>query len=141
MDLEQIENQYHLFWGDLAFWFPDGLMNIDLNVLSNLDLLNHFHLGESSLPYTFSILETVEKITLFNEKFVIWIVPYRSDLSPVTYVLVTRFSGQLLHPEVVFSAAGVYNSSRLVLRILEKLLHEVEETEMELKKLNKHPLL
>ena len=31
--------------------------------------------------------------------------------------------------ELVFSAAGVYNSSRMVLKVLERFLEEIQETE------------
>ena len=43
--------------------------------------------------------------------------------------------------EIAFSTSGVYNSSRLVLRVLEKYLQEIQETEDTLKSLkNTTPL-
>lgn len=121
---------------DLPRFTPDGIVDVDLALLHELDLLNAVEEveEEESLSQSFFVIESTEKLTLFNQKFVVWIVPKVIDQIPTTYTLVALNATEKLHLEMVFSTAGVYNHSNLVLRILEKFLQQIEENEDEIYK-------
>jgi len=130
-NLPQLEEQYLKYTKDIQEWLPEGVIDININILHNLNLLN-YHMSDKkshSLTRYFQVIESFEKITLINEQFVIWIVPEKINDTPITYVLIALNAEQQLQLEIAFSTWGIYNSSRLVLRVLEKFLHEIQETE------------
>ncbi|MCE5319297.1 MAG: hypothetical protein LLG04_18275 [Parachlamydia sp.] len=120
-------------------WIPEGITHVDLHTLQQLGLLD---LGrkstkESALTRYFHVIESNEKITLVNEQFIIWIVPEKVHKSAVTYTFIALNHPQQPHLEVAFSSSGIYNSSRLVLRVLEKYLQDIEDTESTIQKFTK----
>lgn len=133
-DLSTIDEYYKKFIKDLHFWIPEGIYFVNLELLHHFDLL-HFqpigiHRKDPLMTRYFHIFETPEKITLINDEFVVWIVPDRMDQTPLTHVLIALNSEEgELQLEVAFIATGVYNTSRLVLKVLEKFLIEIQETE------------
>lgn len=138
-DLSLLESCFEEYSRNLNEHAPDGIIEVDVFLLQRLGLLNWEEEGSpspTSLTQHFQILESPSKITLINSDFVIWIVPELVNDEPKTFTLVAV--NQSPHPvlELVFCNSGVYNSSRLVLRILERLLHEVKENEELLKTLN-----
>lgn len=134
MNLSELEASFQMYSQDLSRWIPDGIQEIDLRVLQRLGLLNitSDQSSDSLLTRYFQVVETPEKITLFNDNFVIWIVPDVVDHIPTTFALVALREEDDLEMELAFSTTGVYNTSRMVLRILEKMLAEVQDTENEL---------
>lgn len=138
----QLEDRYQEFIGNLNRWVPDGIEVVDLSYLKQYDLLkeaNHC-LSNVELPIThyFHVIETSEKITLFNDQFVVWIVPQLLDGASVTYTLIALIDQGAPRLEKLFCTRGVYNSSRIVLRLLEKILDEIQETEDLLFRMNHH---
>lgn len=130
-NIEKIEEYYKLYSADISRWLPEGIIDVDISLLQNFGILN-YHSAEKeyqSLTRYFHLLEAPEKITLVNEQFIVWIVPEKVDNRAVTYTLIAL--NQHNHPrlEIAFSTTGIYNSSRLVLRVLEKFLHEIQENE------------
>ena len=72
----EIENLFNKYIGNLADWAHDGLINVDLKLLYELGLLDNFDdINEDSddLTQYFHVIESAEKVTLFNEQFIIWI--------------------------------------------------------------------
>lgn len=133
-NLPIIEDSFNKYIKDLNQWAPDGIIDVNLELLHKMDLLD-FYPGrkkkdEDAITRYFHVIESVEKITLINEEYVIWIVPDNKSGKPITYTLVA-----LSHPkegiqlELVFATAGVYNNSWLVLKVLEKFLIEIQENE------------
>ncbi len=110
---------------------PDGIIDVDLKLLQKFDLLREeVQLSPTqSLTQFFHVIESQEKITLFNDQFVIWIVPEKINEIPTTLVLIAIHQDAKLHLEMAFSISGIYNTSRLVLRVLEKYLMEIQENE------------
>lgn len=137
--INQLEENYNMYISNISKWLPEGLIAVDIALLSHLNLLHSFNEPDmgihTNIARNFQVVETPEKITLFNSEFVVWIIPQREHKMPVTHVLIALEKGKNLHLELAFSAAGVYNSSRLVLRVLEKMLQEIQETENALQKL------
>lgn len=139
-NLTLIEESYKKFSKDLNFWLHDGMFYINLELLHHFDLLHFLPSSdrkEQPLPGFFHIIESPDKITLINDQFIVWIAPDRSGLYPVTYTLIALNRGEQEEPhlEAGFIASGVYNSSRLVLKTLEKFLLEIQENEQTLSKI------
>lgn len=136
-----LEEYYKKYIKDLYSWIPEGIYFINLELLHHFDLLHFQPNAEYKDPILtryFHIIESPEKITLLNDEFIVWIMPDKVDHTPLTYTLIALNRGEeepLL--EAAFIAGGVYNSSKLVLKILEKFLIEIQETENTLSKFEK----
>ena len=134
-----LDEFYNKFMQDILYWLPEGVIEVDLALLHRLGLLKYHssHQEKFNLTRYFHVVESPDKITLMNDLFVIWIVPEKIDNVPTTYTLIALNHPEGPQLETAFSTWGIYNSSRLVLRILEKLLYEIQETEELLSALKK----
>jgi len=121
---------YEKFVDDLTRGYTDGVEYVNLDFLYRCELLNFQALKKNSLTYFFQIIEDNEKVTLFNDQFAVWITPKRINSIPSTFVIVAVADHDMLRFEVAFSASGVYNSSSLVLQVLEYYLKEIQETQV-----------
>lgn len=129
-NIQVLEQCYKEYTKNLTEWIPDGVISVNLELLHRLDLLDQNTVDLSlGLTHYFQVIETFEKITLVNEKFVIWIVPELQNNQLVTFTLIALNSEKGPRLELAFSTSGVYNSSKLVLRVLEKFLLEIQENE------------
>lgn len=138
-DPEYLDAFYKKYMGDLTHWLPEGVIEVDLALLHRLGLLKYHPEDKMNFSLTryFNVMESAEKITLTNDQFVIWISPEKIEDVPVTYTLIALNLPEGPQLEMAFTTWGIYNSSRLVLRILEKFLHEIQETEDTLSSLKK----
>lgn len=138
-DLSQIEEYYQDYTKNINKWIPEGMTQVDLRLLHHMGLLELSRKSEkeSALTRYFHVIESNEKITLVNEQFIIWIVPEKVNRMAITYTFIALNHSEEPHLEVAFASSGIYNSSRLVLRVLEKYLQEIEETEATLQNYNK----
>ena len=129
-----LEVDYQKYMEDLPQYAPDGVVEVDLSLLHEFKLLDceETEDHDDDLTHSFYVIESPEKLTLFNQKFVIWIVPQVIDEVPTTYTLIALNSDEKTQLEMIFSTKGVYNHSSLVLRILEKFLEQIEENESEI---------
>ena len=128
----QIEETYKEFIGNLPNWAHDGVTSIDLKFLHEQGLLPSViqDQGDSDdLTQYFHVIESVEKVTLFNEQFIVWIIPKMEEEQPLTYVLIALNHPEKAHLEIVFATYGVYNTPRYVLRVLQHYLIDMLETE------------
>ena len=130
-DITQLDDCYNRYIKNVAGWIPEGFIDVNLKLLQRFDLLDYHRKEkkEPALTRYFHVVETAEKITLINEQFVVWIVPDKVNNLPVTYALIALNHPNQPHLELAFSAAGVFNTSRLVLRVLDVFLQEIQETE------------
>lgn len=138
-DISELDQCYKRYITNIQEWIPEGVISVDLRLLQHFDLL-HYHRKDSkdrALTRYFHVIETSEKITLVNDQFVIWIVPEKVNKIPITFTLIALNLEEGPRLEMAFSASGIYNSSRLVLRVLEKYLQEIQETEELLSKYQK----
>lgn len=135
-----LESRFQSYITDLNSWVPDGVLDVDLHLLHSLDLLTNWNEEEeeSALTHFFHVIETSEKLTLFNEQFVAWIVPYTLDQEAVTLTLLASLNEESLHLELAFMTSGVYNNSQTVLKVLERFIQEVQETESVLADIKGH---
>ncbi len=135
----QLEEHYKKYTEDLAKWAPDGIVKIDLSFLQNLNLLHCNELemedAEQELTQMFNIIESPDKISLYNDEFVIWIVPDLVENVPVTFALIAQQHDDNLQLEMVLSIEGPYNTPRLVLKILQKLLQDIQDNDKAINRL------
>lgn len=130
--MADLEAAYQKYTADLTHWLPDGLQEVDLALLQRLDVLGSLEDGvspEGDITQYFHVVESPEKITLFNDRFVVWIVPELVEGKPVTYCLIGLNHPDSTKLEIGFAASGVYNTSKMVLRILEHFLKDIRDTE------------
>jgi len=129
----QLEESYNEFMKDISHWIPDGIIDIDLKLLDEMRLLNQKELemdeNQDHFPHYFHVIETPDKVTLFNHQFAVWIAPQVINDVPCTLTLVALMHAEKPHLELGFATSGVYNTPKFVLRILRFFLSEVIDTE------------
>src|SRR3989338_3977807 len=137
----QIEESYKEFTGNLPQWAHDGVIQINLNFLHDQGLLNALQEDEEDpddLTQYFHVIESIEKVTLFNDQFIVWIIPKMEGEQPMTYVLIALNQIDKAHLEIVFTTHGVYNTPRYVLKVLQHFLADMLETEATLTSFEKN---
>lgn len=128
----QIEQSYKDFMGNLPGCAHDGVLSINLGFLYDQGLLGSLTASDDEtedLTQYFHVIESPEKVTLFNEHFIVWIVPKMEEEQPVTFVLIANHQEDKANLEIVFTTYGVYNSPRYVLKVLQHFLSDMLETE------------
>lgn len=136
----KLEESFQDFTENFQKWLPDGIIEVDLKLLHELGLLNKEELSqdkEDNLMHYFHVLETPDKVTLFNEQFAIWIVPESKEDNPTTLTFIALLQKELPHLEIVFSTGGVYNTPKHILGVLQHFLSEVVDTEKLISSINK----
>ena len=133
---EKLDEYYLKFIKDPTYWVQDDTININLELLKDWGLLNQTEDEEALLqdqfPFYFHVLENNSKVTLFNNQFIIWIVPSVSDENPFTTVMIALIKNEDLKLEIVYNTKGVYNTPKYILKTLRHFLTEVIETEEEI---------
>ncbi len=128
----QIENLYKEYTENLSQIAHDGVVTVDLSLLHELNLLENADQikdDPEDLTQYFHVIESSEKVTLFNEQFVVWIVPKNEQDNPLTYVLISLINNEKNSLEIVFTTSGVYNTPKYVLKVLQYYLLDMLETE------------
>ncbi|MBI5346157.1 MAG: hypothetical protein HZB76_03340 [Chlamydiae bacterium] len=136
----EIENLYKQYAENLSQLAHDGITSVDLPLLHELNLLNeHDQIKDDpdDLTQYFHVIETAEKVTLFNEQFLVWILPKTEQDNPITYVMIALNAGGKTSLEVVFTTSGVYNTPRYVLKVLQYYLIDMLETQATLSAMEK----
>ena len=136
----QIEEAYKSFINNLPESIHDGILSIDLHFLHETGLLKHLQDSQDDaddLTQYFHVIETPEKVTLFNEQFIVWILPKMNGEQPITLVLIALNHADKPHLEIVFATSGVYNTPKFILKVLEHFLTEVIDTEAIISSMNR----
>jgi hypothetical protein len=138
----QIEEAYKEFTQDLSKWVHDGIQEIDLPFLHDRNLLltlqDESDEPSDDLTQFFHVIESVEKVTLYNDQFIVWIIPKMEDEQPMTCVMIALNQQDRAQLEVVFTTNGVYNTPRYVLKVLQYYLEDMLETEATLTSFEKN---
>ncbi|MCH9616973.1 MAG: hypothetical protein SP4CHLAM5_05600 [Chlamydiia bacterium] len=133
---EKLEQYYDKFLEDPTYWVQDGIVDVNLEMLKDWGLLNQTEEEEKLLqdqfPFYFHVLENNAKVTLFNNQFIVWIVPDVVDENPCTSVMIALIKEDDLKLEIVYKTHGVYNTPKYVLKTLRHFLTEVIDTEEEI---------
>lgn len=138
---QKLEKYYKEFTKNLNKNLQDGVTEISLDLLKKLGLLEQSEEEEkeqqTQFPFYFHVIENKEKVTLFNNQFVVWIIPKVVDEVPTTLTLISLVRQDKLHLEMAFTTSGVYNSPKYVLKVLRHFLSEVIDTEEEIASISK----
>ncbi len=132
MTPNEMEEAYKEFTTNFKKWAPDGIIEIDLEALCDMGLLNRDDFDEEEpddVTQFFHVTETPDKITLHNEKFAIWIVPKMINEMPTTHTYISQLHKNVPHLELVYVTAGVYNTPKFILKVLQYFLIEVIDTD------------
>lgn len=120
---------------------PDGILDINVKSLHALHLLTEESPASGSTPAT--LLQAIEsggKITLYNEKFALWIAPQRNADPASTIVFIATRSEDMIKPEIAFRTTGIHNRSKTILKLIDRFLLDIQETESLISKLEHNPL-
>ena len=120
------------FTQNFSKWLPDGVIQINLQVLHELGILTSFYLDKATadnLSQHFHVIETDDKVTLYNEQFAVWIVPQNTQEGSSTTAMIALLQNHKPHLEIVYTTSGVYNTPRYILKILQHFLTEVLDNE------------
>lgn len=133
-NIDLVEEFYQKSIKDVELMIPEGIYFVNLELLHHFDLLHFQPTGEYRDPLMagyFQVIESQEKITLINNEFIVWIIPNKVDqAASFTYILIAlNKEDQDPQLEAAIISSGIYNTSKLVLKILEKFLIEIQETE------------
>ncbi|MDN3507147.1 MAG: hypothetical protein P0S96_07960 [Simkaniaceae bacterium] len=132
MTPNEMEDAYAEFTTNFKKWAPDGIIEINLETLCEMGLLNKDDFDEEEpddVTQYFHVTETPDKITLHNEKFAIWIVPEMVNDIPTTHTYISQLNKKKPHLELVYATAGVYNTPKFILKVLQHFLIDVIDTE------------
>lgn len=137
IDEDLLDFYYKTFTSNINRWLPEGFTEIDLALLHKYQM---FDFSEEEKPsrnitHFFHMIESDDKLTLFNDQFIIWIVPDIEEDMPTTFTLIAIRQGDQLHLEIGFKTKGVYNTSHFLLNFLELFLAEIQENEETLNRL------
>jgi hypothetical protein len=136
----QIEEAFQGFVSNLPEYVHDEVIQVNLAFLHELGLLNSLkeeRTESDDFTQCFHVIESAEKVTLFNEQFAVWIIPRMEGDIPTTFVLIAFSHQGKMRLEVIFATNGVYNTPRYVLKILQHFLVDVLDTEATLTSLDK----
>jgi hypothetical protein len=128
----QLEEIFRKYSEDIAKWAHDGILDVNLALLNEcglIDKMNEEIDDTDDITQYFHVIESMEKVTLFNEQFAIWIIPKMDLENPTTYVLIALIQKSNTNLELVFQTTGVYNTPRYVLKVLQHFLVDMLETE------------
>ncbi len=131
-DPKVLEDHFQNFIKNLPAYLPDGISPVDIRLIEELGLLTVDALEkdkEDPLNNYFHVLETADKITLYNDLFSIWIVPHNSDTSSKTFIFIGLLQQNKPHLEMAFYTDGVFNTPRYIMKILQHYLAEVQDVE------------
>lgn len=130
VNLDQLEAFFEYLSFHTVEALPDGVHDVSIKTLHNLRLLSDDTPGEAlPVAHFLQAIESESKITLFNDHFVLWIVPNNELTPPATTTFIAKRSTDSLKPEMAFKTTGIYNRSKTILRLIERYLTEIQETD------------
>lgn len=133
---EHIESKFKQLLEELPHWIDNENTSVDLRTLEENNLILISEQEEKDIqknfPFYFHVIETDDKVTLFNEQFIVWILPRVVDGRPETLTIISMLYGDKPQIQLLLSHEGVYNNSRFILRALRYFLVETIQTEKEL---------
>jgi hypothetical protein len=138
--------QLDAFFNDLSQHtldlLPDGILDINVKSLHALHLLSENATApHGSIPAS-NLLQAIEsggKITLYNEKFALWIAPQGNADPSSTIVFIARRADDDLKPEIAFRTSGIHNRSKTILKLIDRFILDIQETESVIARLDQDP--
>jgi hypothetical protein len=140
ISIEQLDAFFEYLLSHTSELLPDGILEINLKTLHSLHLLSDENGVPGGAPPS-TLLQAIEsggKITLYNERFALWIVPQKNADPSSTVVFIARRTDDGLRPEAGFRTTGIHNRSKTILRLIDRFLADIQETETVISKFE-HP--
>lgn len=136
--IDQLDAYFETLSQNTPDFLPDGILDINLKTLHSLHLLtDEPATDELQASHMLQAVESEGRITLFNDRFALWIVPQvgAEPCSTVVYVATHR-EGEL-KAEMGFRTSGIHNKSKTILRLIDRFLADIQETDSLLSDLEK----
>jgi len=131
-DPKILEEHFQSFIKNLPVHLPDGIAFVDIRLIEELGLLKIDDLEketQDSISHYFHVIETPDKITLYNDLFSIWIVPNNTETSSKTFIFIGILQNKQPHLEMAFCTEGVFNTPKYIMKVLQHYLTEVQDVE------------
>lgn len=131
-DPKVLEEHFQNFIQNLPKYLPDGVVCVDVRLMEELGLLSVDKMekdNQDPLSHYFHVLETQDKITLYNDIFSIWIVPQNAESASKTFIFIGILQNKIPHLEMAFYTEGVFNTPKYIMKILQHYLNEVQDVE------------
>ena len=131
VSIEQLDAFFEHLVSHTSDLLPDGIMNINVKTLHALHLLSDDTPLPGSAPAS-TLLQAIEsggRITLYNEKFALWVVPQKNADPASTIVFIASRTDEEIKPEIAFRTTGIHNRSKTILKLIDRFLADIQETE------------
>lgn len=110
---------------------PDGIIEINSQIIKSFGLNLDTSSKKSNVQSYFYVIEALDKITLINEQFIVWLYPYiNGDTCRETITFIARHDLPHFQLELAYSTKDQFNHPAIVLDILECFIHEIRENEI-----------
>ena len=140
ISIEQLDAFFEHLSTHTSDLLPDGILDINVKTLHALHLLSDTIPANGGSSNT--LLQAIEsggKITLYNEKFALWIVPQKNADPSSTMVYIARRTEDEIKAEIGFRTTGIHNRSKTILKLIDRFLADIQETECVISKLEQNP--
>jgi hypothetical protein len=128
--IDQLDTYYESLEQNTPELLPDGILDVNIRTLQTLHLLTEDSASREGNPS--ELLQAVEsegRITLFNERFALWIVPQVGAEPSSTVVYVATHRNGAVKAELGFRTSGVHNKSKTILRLIDRFITDIQETD------------
>jgi hypothetical protein len=137
VSIEELDAFFDHLQSHTSDLLPDGILEINVKTLHTLHLLSE-ETPPSGTPPASTLLQAIEsegKITLYNEKFALWVAPQKNADPASTIVFIASRKDNEMKPEIAFRTTGIHNRSKTILKLIDRLLADIQETENVISKL------
>ena len=131
ISIEELDAFFDHLQSHTSDLLPDGILDINVKTLHALHLLSD-ETPSSGAPRASTLLQAVEseeKITLYNEKFALWVAPQKNADPASTIVFIASRKDNEIKPEIAFRTTGIHNRSKTILKLIDRFLADIQETE------------
>lgn len=136
--IDQLDTFFETLSQNTGDFLPDGIMDVSVKTLHHLHLLTEeASEGELQPSHLLQAVESDGRITLFNERFALWIVPQVGADPSCTIVYIATHQDGDLRAELAFRTSGIHNKSKTILRLIDRFLADIQETDSLLSQLEK----
>jgi hypothetical protein len=130
VSIEQLDTYFDNLTQNTKELLPDGIMDVSIKTLHTLNLLSEgYTTNEIPASQLLQAVESEGKITLFNERFALWIVPQVGADPSATVVYVATHTNDEVKAELGFRTSGVHNKSKTILRLIDKFIADIQDTD------------
>ena len=136
--IDQLDTYFETLSQNTQDFLPDGILDVNIKTLNTLHLLKEEPAKDEIQPsHLLQAVESEGRITLFNERFALWIVPQVGAEPSCTIVYIATHEEGDVKAELGFRTSGIHNKSKTILRLIDRFLADIQETDSLLSQLEK----